>query len=213
LNSVVARGVGLRFGAVAALRPLDLELEVGDRLAVLGGNGAGKTTLLRLLATAARPTAGSLELLGLDAVRARGRLRGLIGYVGHQPGLYSMLSALENLRFFCVLYGLEPSRAGEALELVGLAPGDRPAAELSRGMQQRLVIARSILHQPELWVLDEPDASLDDEGRLLLRRLAEGRTLVLATHDRELAKDLCGRSLTLRDGRVEPVRSRLRRAI
>ncbi len=213
MRAVAARGLGLRFGALVALHPLDLELAAGDRLAVLGGNGAGKTTLLRLLATAARPTAGSLELLGLDAVRDRGRLRGRIGYAGHQAGLYGALSALENLRFFCVLYGLHPPRAAEALELAGLASGQKPVAELSRGMQQRLVIARSILHQPELWVLDEPDASLDDQGRLLLGRLAEGRTLVLATHDRELAGQLCGRALTLREGRREPLPARLRRAM
>jgi heme ABC exporter ATP-binding subunit CcmA len=213
VTAVLARGVSLRYGAEVALHPLDIELAAGERLAVLGGNGAGKTTLLRMLATAARPSAGTLELLGLDAVRDRARLRARIGYCGHQPGLYGALSALENLRFYCVLYGLSRSRAVEALELVGLARTDRPAAELSRGMQQRLAVARSVLHDPELWVLDEPDASLDDEGRLLLSGLAAGRTVVLATHDRELAEELCDRTLTLREGRVEQPAKRLEQVI
>jgi heme ABC exporter ATP-binding subunit CcmA len=213
VTTVLARGVSFRYGADVALHPLGIDLEAGDRLAVLGGNGAGKTTLLRMLATAARPSSGTLHLLGLEAVRDRTRLRARIGYCGHQPGLYGALSALENLRFYCILYGLPRSRAAEALELVGLAGTDRPASELSRGMQQRLAIARSVLHDPELWVLDEPDASLDNEGRLLLSRLAGGRTLVLATHDRELAAELCDRTLTLRDGRVVQPPKRLERVI
>jgi heme ABC exporter ATP-binding subunit CcmA len=213
VSAVLAHGVSFRYGADVALHPLDIDLEAGGRLAVLGGNGAGKTTLLRMLATAARPSSGILHLLGLDAVRDRARLRSRIGYCGHQPGLYGALSPLENLRFYCVLFGLARSRAAEALELVGLAGIDRPASELSRGMQQRLAIARTVLHDPELWVLDEPDASLDDEGRRLLGRLAEGRTLVLATHDRELGAQLCQRTLTLRDGRVEQPPKRLERVI
>jgi heme ABC exporter ATP-binding subunit CcmA len=202
VRTVSARGLVQRFGATVALGPLDLELEGGERLAVLGGNGAGKTTLLRLLATAARPAAGRLELWGLDAVRYRERLRPRIGYLGHQLGLYPTLSAAENLRFFATLYGLGRSEAAEALELAGLAAvAGRRAGELSRGQLQRLGLARAMVHRPELLVLDEPDASLDAEGRALLGRIAEGRTLVLATHDLVLARRLCGRALLLRGGR------------
>jgi heme ABC exporter ATP-binding subunit CcmA len=198
-----ATGVVQRFGISTVLGPLDLEVETGARLAILGGNGSGKTTLLRLLATAARPASGLLQLLGRDALRERPELRRRIGYVGHDPGLYPNLSALENLRFFCRLHGLPDSRAAEALSLLELeVDAARRASELSRGRGLRLALARSLLHDPELWILDEPEAGLDDAGRELLTRLAEGRTVVMATHDRALASALCTRSITLVNGRV-----------
>jgi heme ABC exporter ATP-binding subunit CcmA len=191
-----------RFGERVALGPLDLELGSGERIAVLGGNGAGKTTLLRLLATAARPAAGSLQILGLDATRQRDRLRGRLGYVGHQLGLYPALTVRETLQLFATLQGVDRTRAGEKLESVGLAElAAERVEQLSRGQQQRLALARAVLHEPELLVLDEPDASLDLEGRQLLGELVQGRTLVMATHDRALARQLCGRALLLQGGR------------
>jgi heme ABC exporter ATP-binding subunit CcmA len=203
VTAVRAAAVVQRFGRHVALGPLDLELAAGERLAVLGGNGAGKTTLLRMLATAARPASGFLELLGLDAIRQRERLRARIGYLGHQVGLYPALTALENLEFFAVLHGVGHAAAEEALALVRLASlaGTR-AERLSRGQSQRLALARAVLHRPEVLVLDEPDASLDAEGRGLLRELCEGRTVVMATHDAALAKELCDRALLLKAGRA-----------
>lgn len=202
MTAIHARGLVQRFGSRVALGPVDLELHTGERLAVLGGNGAGKTTLLRLLATAARPAAGRLSLLGLDAAKHRDRLRARLGYAGHQVGLYPALTALENLRFFATLHGLGRPEAVDALELAGLAPLAHGRVEqLSRGQQQRLALARAVLHRPELLVLDEPDASLDAPGRRLLARAFEGRTVVMATHDTALARELCGRALLLRDGR------------
>jgi heme exporter protein A len=200
--AIEAEGLVQRFGPRLALGPLDLRLEAGERLAVLGDNGAGKTTLLRILATLARPAAGSLRLWGLDAVGRRDRVRPRLGHLGHQPGLTPMLTARENLEFFASLHGLSGERAAEALNLVGLedAAGVR-AGELSRGMQQRLALARAVLHDPELLILDEPDASLDAPGRALLARLVQDRTVVLASHDRGLARRLCGRALLLRHGR------------
>jgi heme ABC exporter ATP-binding subunit CcmA len=185
-----------------ALGPLDLDLGSGERIAVLGGNGAGKTTLLRLLATAARPAAGSLQILGLDAPRQRERLRGRLGYVGHQLGLYPALTVRETLELFATLQGVDRARAVEKLETVGLAEmAAQRVEQLSRGQQQRLALARAVLHDPELLVLDEPDASLDAEGRQLLGELVQGRTLAIATHDRALARQLCGRALLLHGGR------------
>ena len=199
--AVSGRDLVQRFGARLALGPLQLVVRQRERLAVLGGNGAGKTTLLRILATAARPAAGSLELLGLDAVGQRERLRGRIGYLGHQPGLHPALTARETLEFFATLHGVEKSRVSERLAQVGLEQMARERVEqLSRGQQQRLALARAVLHDPELLVLDEPDASLDAQGRRLLSQLAEGRTLVMATHDRELARQICGRALLLHAG-------------
>jgi heme ABC exporter ATP-binding subunit CcmA len=174
---------------------------VGQRLAVLGGNGAGKTSLLRLLATAVRPAAGHLELLGLDAGRQRERLRARLGYAGHQPGLYPALTALENLTFFARLHGLGRAEAEAAVEQAGLGAHARTRVErLSRGQQQRLALARAVLHRPELLVLDEPDTSLDRAGRELLAELFSDRTVVMATHDTALAHQLCDRALRLRGG-------------
>ncbi|HEY4025913.1 MAG TPA: heme ABC exporter ATP-binding protein CcmA [Candidatus Dormibacteraeota bacterium] len=202
MEAVRARGLVQRFGRHVAVGPLDLALPVRGRLAVLGGNGAGKTTLLRVLATVARPADGRLELLGLDAGRQRERIRGRLGYLGHQTGLYPALTALENLEFFATLHGLGRRDAEAALVLVRLASAARRRVEqLSRGQQQRLALARAVLHRPELLVLDEPDASLDGEGRGLLAGLFDGRTVVMATHDAALARELCDRAMLLKAGR------------
>lgn len=211
MSTIVADQLSQRFGSDLALDSVDLALDQGEHLAVLGDNGAGKTTLLRILATAARPTSGCLEIFGLDALRERKRLRGRIGFVAHAPGLYPALSAAENLEFFCALQGVDRARVSETLALVGLAGvAGRPAGRLSRGEQQRLAIGRAILHDPRLLVLDEPDASLDSGGADLLARVMEGRTAVLATHDHALAHRLCQRTLVLRSGRSLGAGSRLR---
>jgi heme ABC exporter ATP-binding subunit CcmA len=210
MSAIEASGLCQGYGTNPVLHEVHLQVEPGERVAVLGENGAGKTTLLRLLATAARPTAGTLRLLGQDATRARSQLRRRIGYLAHEPGLYPQLTTLENLEFFCSLLAVGRGRAREMIELVGLQPAARvPAAELSRGMRQRLALGRSLLHEPELWILDEPDASLDEPGRELLAKLARGRTLVMATHDRVLGGSLCTRLLDLRGGRLETPLSRL----
>jgi heme exporter protein A len=191
-----------RFGSCRALGPLSLELEAGGRLAVLGENGAGKTTLLRLLATLARPTSGRLELLGRNAVRERHSLRLRLGYLGHDPGLTPALTVEEDLEFFTRLRQISRQRVVEALAKVGgenLAP--RRVGELSRGARQRVALARALLNDPELLILDEPEASLDASGRSLLGRLMEGRSVVFATHDWALARKLAGRALLLDDGR------------
>src|SRR5713101_348311 len=189
MSAIVATSLTQRYGSEVALDGVDLAVDAGEHLAVLGENGAGKTTLLRILATAARPTSGTLEMFGLDALVERRRLRARIGYVAHAPGLYPALSAAENLAFFCTLQGVDRGRVAEVLDLVGLAElASRLAAKLSRGAQQRLSIGRSVLQDPKLLVLDEPDAS----------------------HDHALANRLCQRTVELRRGRVAGVPTRLR---
>jgi heme exporter protein A len=211
VSLLVANGLTQRFGSELALDSVDLALDTGEHMAVLGENGAGKTTFLRILATAARPTAGKLEIFGLDAFQERRRLRRRIGFVAHAPGLYPALSAKENLEFFCDLQGVPRARALETLESVGLAEvGGRAADRLSRGMQQRLAIARAILHDPKLLVLDEPDASLGSDAGDLLTRVMSDRTVILATHDHALANRLCPRTLVLRHGRSVGTATRLR---
>ncbi|HXN92086.1 MAG TPA: heme ABC exporter ATP-binding protein CcmA [Candidatus Sulfotelmatobacter sp.] len=202
MSILVADGLTHWFGRELALEGVDLVLDTGEHMAVLGDNGAGKTTLLRILATALRPTAGWLQLAGLDAFRERRRLRHYLGYVAHSPGLYPALTAAENLEFFCDLHDVSRSRVAEVLETVGLTQAaDRRADRLSRGMQQRLAIGRAILHEPKLLFFDEPDASLGADAGDMLMRIMEGRTVVLATHDHALANRLCARTLILRHGR------------
>jgi ABC-type multidrug transport system ATPase subunit len=184
---------GLRrdYGDRPALEGVELELAAGASLVVLGPNGAGKTTLLRILATLLRPSGGEVRVLGCSLPDEAWKLRGRIGYLGHEPLLYRDLSGRENLRFQARLYGLEraeaEARIAELLDASGMERrADERVAELSAGMRQRLSICRCVLHRPELLLLDEPDSNLDAEGRGLARALigpAAGRTRVVVTHD------------------------------
>ena len=211
MSVIVADGLTHHFGTEPALEGVDLVLDSAEHMAVLGDNGAGKTTLLRILATALHPTAGRLQIAGLDAFREKRRLRHYLGYVAHAPGLYPALTAAENLEFFCDLQDVSRSRVAEALDAVGLTPvAHRRADQLSRGMQQRLAIARAILHEPRLLILDEPDASLGPDAADLLARVMNDRAVVLATHDQALANRLCPRILVLRHGRSHGTATRLR---
>ena len=188
--AVSARGMEKRFGAVRALRGVDLELAPGRTLAVIGPNGAGKSTLLRILAGLMRPTAGELEIGG-QRLGGRGPGRARIGYIGHTTLLYPELTARENLVFAGRLYGVaDPgSRADQLLSEEGLAEyASRRAGTFSRGLSQRLAIARAIVHDPPLMLLDEPFTGLDRRAsdRLALRLQglrADGRSAVLVTHD------------------------------
>jgi heme exporter protein A len=186
---------GLRrdYGERTALDGVGLQLARGRTLLVLGPNGAGKTTLLRILATLLRPSGGEATVLGCSLPDEAWRLRGRIGYLGHEPLLYRDLSGRENLRFQARLHGLggevAESRIEELLGAVGMERrADERVVELSAGMRQRLSICRCVLHEPELLLLDEPDSNLDAEGRELARALigpAAGRTRVIVTHDPE----------------------------
>jgi heme exporter protein A len=210
MSVIVANRLTHWFGHDMALDSVDLVIDAGEHMAVLGDNGAGKTTLLRILATALRPTSGTVEIAGLNAFRERRRLRHYLGYVGHSLGLYPALTAAENLEFFCDLQGVDRARVDGVLDTVGLrAEAHRRTAQLSRGMQQRLAIARAVLHEPRLLILDEPDASLGVDAADLLSTVMRGRTVVLATHDHSLANRICPRTLNLRHGRSVGTATRL----
>jgi heme exporter protein A len=199
---------GLRrdFGERTALAGVSLELSSRETLLVLGPNGAGKTTLLRVLATLLAPSGGSARVLGCSLPREGWKLRGRIGYLGHEPLLYRDLSGRENLRFHARLHGLPRDAAGQRIEVLLEAVGmERRANEridrLSAGMRQRLAIARCVLHDPELLLLDEPDSHLDAEGRRLARELiGRGRTRVVVSHDPERALAEADRVLALEHG-------------
>jgi heme ABC exporter ATP-binding subunit CcmA len=205
--AIVVRGVRVAFGATVVLRGVDLTVPWGARLALLGPNGAGKSTLLRTIATLSRPNAGAVLLAGIDASRRARRRARLIGVVAHQTYLYDELTALENLRFYADLYDL-PAAAGRAaalLERVGLtARRNVRASSLSRGQQQRLTLARALLHDPPLLLLDEPDTGLDLAAFGLLESLllGEERTVVLTTHNLRQAARLCDRYAILAGGRI-----------
>ncbi len=204
------RSLSLAYGEQWALRGVEAELPVGATLAVLGPPGAGKSTLLRIVATLLRPTEGEIEVLGHSLPDDSWRLRGRIGYLGHQPLLYRDLDAVENLRFHARLFGLAADgseRIAELLELVSLSGhGGLRVDEMSAGMVKRLATCRAILHDPELLVLDEPLANLDPAGVDVVAPLlgpAPGRSRVLVTHDVEAALAEADRVLALdRNGRV-----------
>ena len=187
--AIELRGAGRRYGERAALRDVTLELEAGRTLVVFGPNGAGKTTLLRMLATLLRPHAGEVRVLGRPLPDDGYAVRGRIGFLGHEAMLYRELSGRENLRFYARLHRVAPARVEAVLEAVGMsARGDDPVAELSRGMVQRLAIARAVLHEPELLLLDEPLANLDPAAAAQVAPLigAGGphtRTRVVTSHD------------------------------
>src|SRR5260370_25075302 len=164
MSIIVANGLTQWFGSEVALESVDLAIDAGEHMAVLGENGAGKTTLLRILATAARPTSGKLQIMGLDALRERKRLRARIGFVAHVPGLYPALSVTENLEFFCTLQRVRKTKVPETLALVGLSQvPKRPAGLLSRGTIQQRALRRAITHHPKLLGLPEPLAALRPE--------------------------------------------------
>ncbi len=184
---------GLRrdYGERTALAGVDIELAMGRTLVVLGPNGAGKSTLLRVLGTLLRPTAGEVVVLGCALPREAWKLRGRLGYLGHEPLLYRDLSGRENLRFHARLHGIGGDEAEARIEQLLAAVemerrADSRVAELSAGMRQRLAICRCVLHRPALLLLDEPDSNLDAAGRELARGLigpGAGAARVVVTHD------------------------------
>jgi heme ABC exporter ATP-binding subunit CcmA len=199
------------FGSFAALRQVSVEFEAGRCYVLLGENGAGKSTLLRILAGLLRPSFGKVMVFGAGGPDGQEphEARARIGYMSHAPMLYDELTAQENLRYFASLY---PERAclapEEALRQVGLDPTlDRPFGHYSQGMRQRTSLARVLLSDPELLLLDEPFSNMDVSSARQMVELLSGfrhgrRTIILTTHQRELAAPIADFILTLHAGRV-----------
>jgi heme exporter protein A len=198
---IEARKLVRTFGLKPVLRGLDLRVDPGEFVALLGPNGVGKTTLLRILASLARPSAGRVRIAGHELPGQAAAVRRKLGVVSHLPLLYGDLSAEENLRFYGRMYDLADvdGRTAEMLELVGLRARRRDLVrEFSRGMQQRLAIGRAMLHDPEVLLFDEPYTGLDQDAASmldeLLRRVAGmGRTVLMTSHDIQRAADLATR--------------------
>ena len=192
------------------LRNVSFTLPAGQALALFGPNGAGKTTLLRVLATLTSPSSGAATVAGLDLASEAEAVRFRIGYIGHRPHLYEELTARENLLFFARMYGLRdgPDRAERLLARIGLTAKARDrVGNFSRGQLQRLALARGILHEPSLLLLDEPDTGLDAGALSLLGDLVRdqqtrGGSVLLTTHAIERGLALAATTLILSRGRI-----------
>ncbi len=198
---------------VEAVKGVSFEIAPGELFGLLGPNGAGKTTTIKMLITLLIPTSGSASVLGHDVVTDVREVRRRIGYVfGGDRGLYERLSGLDNLRYFSELYGVPPreqkARIGSLLELVGMTGREGERVEgYSRGMRQRLHIARGLLHDPEVLFLDEPSIGIDPVGARELRATiaglrAQGKTVLLTTHYMFEADELCDRIAVIRAGEI-----------
>jgi heme exporter protein A len=208
--TIQIHGLTKAFGHQVALRGVDLSVAEGEFLALFGPNGAGKTTLIRVVASLTRPTAGEVRVQGEELGKAATSLRRHIGLISHNPLLYGDLTPDENLRFFARMYDLPDSvaRMDTVLRQVGLASRRRdPVRTFSRGMVQRLAIARAILHDPAIMLLDEPYTGLDLQAADMLRSVlqelaASNRTVILTTHNLEQGLEMCDRAAILNRGKL-----------
>lgn len=207
---IAVRGLVKSFGDHVALRGVDLDVLEGECLVLVGPNGAGKTTLLRIVAALSRPTSGSVRVAGVDLSREGKEARRRIGYLSHQPLLYEDLTGEENLRFYGTMYDVADveERITAMLDQVGLQASRRDLVRTySRGMKQRLSIARAFLHDPSVLLLDEPYTGLDQQASEMLDSVlrdvgAGSRTAVLTTHNLERGLAISHRVAMLVGGRV-----------
>ena len=207
--AVSTRGLAKSYGIFHALTGVNINVTRGTTLAIFGPNGAGKTTLIKMLAGVMRPSAGSITIEGLDMQEDASRLRSRIGLLSHHSFLYGSLSAEENLSFYASMYGVAdaPQRIAQLLERVGLKSRryDR-VASFSRGMLQRLSLARALLHQPYVLMLDEPETGLDRQGLddmwSIIKSDTPQRTVIFTSHNFERALAACSDVLILNRGRV-----------
>jgi heme ABC exporter ATP-binding subunit CcmA len=213
-NAVEVAGLAAMYGRAPVLREVEMTIAAGDSVAVMGPNGAGKSTLLKCLVGAMRPVAGRICWFDQATTRCD-HVRRQIGFVGQECGLYAELTALENLLFAGRMNGVTNvrDRATALLAEAGIeSQAHRPAGQLSQGMRQRLSIARALMHDPRLLVLDEPSSNLDTVGRQWLEGLFKqwrnaGRTVCFASHDEVRSRNLADRIVRLDAGRVVEIES------
>jgi ABC-2 type transport system ATP-binding protein len=203
MYAILTEGLGRRYGERWAVRDLDLKIPQGEVFGLLGPNGAGKTTTMRMLASLIAPSAGHAAICGFDVLRDAMDVRRSIGILTEAPGLYETQSAQRNLEFYARLYALPPDYARSQIErymkMLGLWERRRDrAGTFSKGMKQKLSLARALLHEPKVIILDEPTSALDPEGARLVRDCiadlkSDGRTIILCTHNLHEAQSLCDR--------------------
>jgi heme exporter protein A len=199
-----------RFGLKTILKGLEFSAEPGEFVGLLGPNGAGKTTFLRILSSLSRPTMGMIRVAGFYLPQQAAGVRANLGVLSHQPLLYGDLTGEENLQFYGRMYAVEnlDTRIGEVLELVDLSKRGRDLVRTySRGMAQRLAIARAVIHDPSILLLDEPYTGLDQDASSMLDTVlkqiaAQGRTVVMTSHDLARSEDLATRFDVLSRGKI-----------
>ena len=209
-SAVAVSDVTKAYGRAVALRGVNLELEWGRCLVLLGANGAGKSTLLRMLATLVQPDSGAARVAGFDCHRRAAQVRRVVGFLGHKTLLYDDLTVLENLRFYARLYSLHDTeqRMAKLTEEMGVAEwAGRRVRTLSNGMQKRVALVRTLLHRPSVLLLDEPETGLDEEGQRLLSRIVRaaydgGASVVMTTHNVERGLELAHHVAMLAQGRL-----------
>ena len=209
MNAVHLRGAVCLLGRFPALAGLDLDVERGEVVLLQGPNGAGKSTVLRLCAGLLALETGTGSVLGFDLRRDRRSVRERVGLLGHATGLYEELTAEENVRFWARAVGAEAREVDVALDYMGVSGRvrDTPAGKLSAGQRRRTSIAAVVVRRPELWLLDEPHAGLDQAGRDVVDRLiidaaAAGGTVMVASHELERVRPLSPRMVTVAGGVV-----------
>lgn len=206
-NAIEIRDLQVTYGRTLALDAVHLELD-GGIAGLFGPNGSGKSTLLRVLAGLLRPTSGVVLAFGQPISMKNEALRGRIGYAGHRAGLYGRLTIMENLQMFAGLYGVSRGRAPIVLEQLGLGPrASTPVAELSAGFRRRAAVARALVHEPDLLLLDEPYANLDDEAAAFVSDAVvgwrrDGRVAIVATHGAKKVKAYADAGLILQHGHL-----------
>lgn len=209
--AIDATGVARRFGTRWVLRGVSMQVRAGEAIGLLGANGSGKSTLLRIFGTLLRPSAGAARVFGHDVVGAADRVRTMLGFLAHTPGLYDDLTARENLRFAAAMLGLEAAHdaaADAVLDRVGLArASDERVRGFSAGMERRLAVARMLLARPRLLLLDEPYSNLDADGIAMMSEIISGvvrggGAAVVVLHELAPAAGILDRTVTLREGRI-----------
>ena len=208
MNSIEVDGLSRTFNSLRAVDNISFAVEAGEVFGFLGHNGAGKTTTIRMLTGQLRPTAGTARVAGCDITTEQQRLKPLVGVVSENQNLYERMSARENLAFAARLYGANPARIEETLGQVDLLErANDNVQHYSNGMKQRLLIARALLHRPQIVFLDEPTRGLDpvvgrEIRRLVVQLASQGVTIFLTTHYMEEADELCRRVAFLSEGRI-----------
>jgi ABC-2 type transport system ATP-binding protein len=212
MKAIEVESISKSFGPLKALDDVSFTVEQGDVVALIGPNGAGKTTLLRILATLGKPDSGYAKILDMDGRFQASKIRGVMGYMPDSFGMYKDLTVIKYLDFFAGIYSVQKQLAhatvADLMTLLELEPlRDRPTSGLSRGMQQRVALARTLINDPDILILDEPAANLDPRARIEIRETLKelqrrGKTILISSHILMELDELCNKILLMEGGKI-----------